>query len=206
MQSETLNQVMHEVEALTSSLSSDEKLTIAAALTAQARQERVNGKASNGTLPSQQPPDEAAPTRQQELEWLKQHSREFAGQYVAILGDKLVAHAETLRELDRLIEAAGAKRPAITRIRAEGEVLSGQLETPSESHTEPVRHRQREYAWLKEHRHEYPGEYLALDGDRLVSHGTNGRGVLDEARRAGVPLPLMVRVGENEELPYCGGW
>ncbi|NOT62424.1 MAG: hypothetical protein HOP19_19635 [Acidobacteria bacterium] len=123
MQSETMTRVMHEVETLTSSLSSDEKLAVAAALTAQARQERVNGKASNGTLPSRPPPDEVAPNRQQELEWLKQHSREYAGQYVAILGDKLVAHAETLRELDRLIEAAGAKRPAITRIKAQGETL-----------------------------------------------------------------------------------
>ena len=125
MQSEMMTGVMEQVEVLTASLSAAEKLAIAAALTVQARQEGVNGNASNGTLQSQQPPDNAAPNRQQELEWLKQHSREYAGQYVAILGDKLVAHAETLRELDRLIQASGVKRPTITHIKAPSETLFG---------------------------------------------------------------------------------
>jgi hypothetical protein len=37
--------------------------------------------------------------RSAELRWLEQHWKEYEGQWVAILGEDLVAHAETLDEL-----------------------------------------------------------------------------------------------------------
>lgn len=63
----------------------------------------------------------------------------------------------------------------------------------------------RELRWLKEHRHEYIGQWVALDGDRLVAHGTNGREVYDEARRLGVEVPALVKIEASNELPF-GGW
>jgi Family of unknown function (DUF5678) len=72
--------------------------------------------------------------------------------------------------------------------------------------SEPDPERVREYVWLKAHRHEYPGQYVALDGDRIVSHGADGRAVLAEARSVGVPYPLMVRIEAADELPFYGGW
>jgi hypothetical protein len=73
MQSETMIGVMGQVEVLTASLSADEKLAIAAVLAAQAKQGGVNGNASNGLSMQKDAPDKAAPNRQRELEWLKQH-------------------------------------------------------------------------------------------------------------------------------------
>jgi hypothetical protein len=35
------------------------------------------------------------------------------------------------------------------------------------------RDRRPEYAWLREHAHEYSGEWVALDGDRLLAHGVD---------------------------------
>ncbi len=63
----------------------------------------------------------------------------------------------------------------------------------------------REMEWLSKHRHEYPGEYVALDGDRLVSHGTDGREVYRQARAAGVKVPFIAHIEPADALPF-GGW
>jgi len=63
----------------------------------------------------------------------------------------------------------------------------------------------RELLWLKEHKHEYVGQWVALDGDRLLSHGTNAREVAEAARAAGVAVPFITQVDPPEEYPF-GGW
>src|SRR5437867_1303249 len=63
----------------------------------------------------------------------------------------------------------------------------------------------RERRWLAERRGEYAGQSVALDGDRLLAHGTDAREVHRAARRSGVRLPLVVRVEPPDQLPF-GGW
>jgi hypothetical protein len=46
-----------------------------------------------------------------------------------------------------------------------------------------------EYRWLNERRIEYAGQSVALDRDRLVSHGDDVRQVHALARAAGVEFP-----------------
>jgi ribonuclease D len=70
---------------------------------------------------------------------------------------------------------------------------------------EPDPFRELEMRWLREHREEYAGQYVALWRDQLVAHGTDWRSVLAEARAAGVARPLMARVEALDELPF-GGW
>ena len=65
--------------------------------------------------------------------------------------------------------------------------------------------RRREYQWVREHRDEYAGQYVALFGDLLVAHGTDGREVLRQARAAGYGRALLVRLEAADELPF-GGW
>jgi hypothetical protein len=62
-----------------------------------------------------------------------------------------------------------------------------------------------ESKWLKEHRAEYAGQWVALDGDRLVSHGEDGRKVYAEAQAAGVEMPYLVHIEPADALPF-GGW
>lgn len=59
--------------------------------------------------------------------------------------------------------------------------------------------------WLEEHRGDFAGEWVALDGDRLLSHGKDPETVFAEARSAGVPVPFVERVMPVERLPF-GGW
>lgn len=63
---------------------------------------------------------------------------------------------------------------------------------------------EREQRWLKEHRDEYAGQWVALEGDRLLASGPDGRAVYEAARAAGVRAPLVTRVEPRDELPFAG--
>ncbi len=62
-----------------------------------------------------------------------------------------------------------------------------------------------ETRWLQAHGCDYIGQWVALDGDRLLAHGKDHREVLEAARAAGVELPLIELV-EDPDQPFMGGW
>jgi predicted DNA-binding antitoxin AbrB/MazE fold protein len=64
----------------------------------------------------------------------------------------------------------------------------------------------RELNWLEMHGAEYEGQWVALSGDQLISHGTSGLEVYESARRAGIESPFLIQVEiPEDELPF-GGW
>lgn len=65
--------------------------------------------------------------------------------------------------------------------------------------------REQHLAWLKAHREDYAGKYVALDGERLVGCGASIRDAHEQARRAGVDQPFLVHVSSVNEAPF-GGW
>jgi len=58
------------------------------------------------------------------------------------------------------------------------------------------------FKWINEHGNEYPGQWLALDGDRLLAHGSDLAEVTAAARAAGVRFPLLHLVEPTREHPY----
>jgi hypothetical protein len=64
--------------------------------------------------------------------------------------------------------------------------------------------RTKEHAWLKQHSDQYAGQWVALDGDRLLGHGSNLKEVAEFARQAGVKDALIVRAESSDALPYIG--
>ena len=62
-----------------------------------------------------------------------------------------------------------------------------------------------ERAWVEEHREEFLGQWVALDGGNLLAHGTDARGVYDQAREQGVTSPYLVHVVPKVDA-YVGGW
>ena len=68
----------------------------------------------------------------------------------------------------------------------------------------PIRDRSREAAWLQKHRDEYAGQWVALDGERLIASGQDLKQVAATARRSGVPDALMMRVEPKDTLPFAG--
>jgi hypothetical protein len=58
----------------------------------------------------------------------------------------------------------------------------------------PVPDSRREMQWLAAHAREYVGQWVALDGDRLLAHGPHHHEVWATAEASGVYLPLVTFV------------
>lgn len=69
----------------------------------------------------------------------------------------------------------------------------------------PYRTREPEREWIERHRDEYMNQWVALDGDRLLAHGTDARAVADAARAAGCDTPFVEHVKPPLEA-FWGGW
>lgn len=114
--------------------------------------------------------------------------------------NELMRRSETLTDEEKmrlathLVDRAG---------RSQGGGLAGNEGNGDKGGPDPER--RQEQQWLLQHSQEYAGQWVALSRDCLLSHGTDGRLVLSEARRAGVAVPFVVRVEEHDELPF-GGW
>lgn len=68
----------------------------------------------------------------------------------------------------------------------------------------PMPDSKREMQWLVDHRHEYPGEWVALDGNRMIAHSKNHAEVWAAADADGAYLPLVARVPDPDDPPYVG--
>ncbi len=65
--------------------------------------------------------------------------------------------------------------------------------------------RERRLEWLKAHREEYAGQYVALAGDVLVGHGRTIREAHEQANEKGVENPFLVRLTSESEV-LLAGW
>jgi hypothetical protein len=63
----------------------------------------------------------------------------------------------------------------------------------------PMKDRSREMAWLKEHQHEYAGQWVALDGDRLIAASPNRLEISTAVKADGASLPLIHRIASPDE-------
>ena len=58
--------------------------------------------------------------------------------------------------------------------------------------------------WLAENREKYINEWVCLEGDELIAHGTDALEVDRKARNAGIEAPFLEHIVE-EKYPF-GGW
>lgn len=112
---------------------------------------------------------------------------------------------------NKIAERAAARGLGLEEYACEVLERDVKLSTPTESF-EPISKQtgatngeSKELRWLKEHRHKYLGQWVALDGDRLVAHGTNARDVFHTAREAGVKVPFIEQILPTDDMPF-GGW
>jgi hypothetical protein len=123
---------MNEIKQQLGDLTADEKLDLASFLTEQARKDQAAKLAKstmnpqvNGELPKGEDPNEPDPSRRREMQWLSEHREEYAGQYVALWGDILVAHGPDARKVLAEARAAGKARALIARVEALDELPFG---------------------------------------------------------------------------------
>ena len=109
--------------------------------------------------------------------------------------------------------------PAIERVRL-NEMLTQQPATPATSLAaapvkvkaprdkrmpcEPMPDDTRERQWVKEHKHEYAGQWVALEGDRLIAASPIQQEVLDAMNLDSATPPLLLRIPSPDDLPYIG--
>jgi hypothetical protein len=62
----------------------------------------------------------------------------------------------------------------------------------------------RERAWIEEHRHEYTGQWVALDGGRLIAASPNQADVWAAVKDDAAKLPLVCRIPSPDELLPIG--
>ena len=58
--------------------------------------------------------------------------------------------------------------------------------------------------WIAKNGKDYAGQWVALDGGRLLASGQNGAEVANAARARGVKKPAMIRIPVGQELPFAG--
>lgn len=64
--------------------------------------------------------------------------------------------------------------------------------------------RNKHLAWLKTHREEYSGQYVALDGNRLTGHGPTMRDAVEQSRGNGCNSPFVAYVLSSEVVADGG--
>ncbi len=66
--------------------------------------------------------------------------------------------------------------------------------------------RQLRMEWLKAHREEHGGQYIVLDGDRLLAVGPSFRIAREKALAAGKPDAFVTYLSKPDEIAEMGGW
>lgn len=58
--------------------------------------------------------------------------------------------------------------------------------------------------WIAEHRAEFAGQYVALDGDRLVAHGTDPQEIIAAVRASGLSGLFFTLIPPADAPPFAG--
>jgi predicted DNA-binding protein len=69
----------------------------------------------------------------------------------------------------------------------------------------PVRDFSREHDWLEKNRDEYDGQYVALDGDKIVAHNADSRKVAAKVKKLGLKSVYLVYVEGSQRPPFISG-
>ncbi|MGE0887746.1 MAG: hypothetical protein AB7P14_29855 [Blastocatellales bacterium] len=70
--------------------------------------------------------------------------------------------------------------------------------------SKPMPDRTKEREWVEQHKHEYPGQWVALDGDRLIAASPIQQEVWDAVSPDSETPPLVLRIPSPDDLPYIG--
>jgi hypothetical protein len=58
--------------------------------------------------------------------------------------------------------------------------------------------------WIREHRDEYGGQWVALDSDRLIAYGEDSRAMFAAARADGAKMPFVTFIEPADAPPFMG--
>jgi len=114
-----------------------------------------------------------------------------------------------MASLERIIDQARSlsyaeKQKLREALDAELEHSQPEITHPQPTNGEDDTMRERRLNWLKTHREQFAGQYVALVGDTLVGHGRTMREARDEAKKNGVENPFLVHLTSESEVLFAG--
>ncbi|MEK7834385.1 MAG: DUF5678 domain-containing protein [Acidobacteriota bacterium] len=110
-----------------------------------------------------------------------------------ITAENILAQVNQLPAMERAKLIAKLKpEPGSEYVVPEGRIISTNA---------PYIDRTLEFKWMKEHEHEYAGQWIALMGDKLVASGPIAKEVFAKARELGYGR-AMVFLAETPGLPF----
>jgi hypothetical protein len=68
----------------------------------------------------------------------------------------------------------------------------------------PMPDLRQEWNWIEQHQNEYAGQWVALDGDRLIAASSVQQEVWDAIKTDQAKLPFVHRIPAPDDLPYIG--
>ena len=110
------------------------------------------------------------------------------------------------------VEEQQRLRAALEMLALSGDVqLVKQEPSRHESQSPPISTedneiRQRRLEWLKAHRDEYGGQYVALAGDQPIAVGPNYCVAREKAQGAGIASAFVTYLSKHDEVAEMGGW
>jgi hypothetical protein len=105
--------------------------------------------------------------------------------------------------LEELIEKSAGLTDA-EKHKLVNHLLSASLEKPDASQVRP-KSVSPNIVWLKQHRNEIKGKYVALENGKLQGQGENLREAEREAFENGAQKPLLTYIS-NDDKEVFGGW
>jgi hypothetical protein len=60
--------------------------------------------------------------------------------------------------------------------------------------------------WITDNRSAYAGQWVAVEGDRLVAAASDAREVFLAAKAEGIAIPFVVHILPEDSLPFVPGW
>lgn len=97
-------------------------------------------------------------------------------------------------ERNQFLEMLLAAKPALS-VRKKGRPVAAPVLSKDRS---------REAQWLATYGKEYAGQWVALEGKRLIAHSFDADEVFAAADASGINRPLFVRVEDPDSLPFAG--
>ncbi len=114
-----------------------------------------------------------------------------------------------MTSLEQVIETAKLLPPEDRRSLQEWLAQQEQRDIEEQQKAARLQQEQEQYQrakqWMAAHRAEYLGQWVALEGDQLISHSFDAKQVYAAAKAAGIRSPFIVRIIE-EPTHFLGGF
>lgn len=113
----------------------------------------------------------------------------------------------TAENILKLIEELPTnERARLQQMLAQAETAPVKAKAPRDKRVpcEPMPDDKLERQWVQDHKHEYPGQWVALDGDRLIAASANRMEISAAVKADSAKLPLILHIPSPDDLPFMG--